>query len=280
MLVFTRVYAPNGKAISNVLFYDASIEYFGREHLPYGIIAIVVTIFFNILPLLFTLIHPLRCFKQHIGRWPALHICLDSFQGCYKDGTAGTWDCRFFSSLFLLIHIALFIVYDCIKDVYYYPLVSILLLALVFLIILFQPFKPQFRIYNTIYTSIILNLAVWNVTIFCINIVALRVVGNISVALSTITPFLPLLYATYLFFKWFLPQKLVQYFCTKYHINYWLWRSTTAGEDGQEACLDDSFPHKMEHVINEEQPFPNYSYECQCYIAWKYSAKGGQYLLN
>ena len=81
LLVFTWVYASDGKPVLNALFYDASVEYFGHEHLPYGIIAIVITTFFNIIPLLFTLLHPLKCFSGWIGRLPALRICLDSFQG-------------------------------------------------------------------------------------------------------------------------------------------------------------------------------------------------------
>ena len=109
LLVFTRVYAPDGKMIRNVLYYDASIEYFGKEHLPYGILAITVTILFIVLPLVFTFIHPLKCFKGITGKWPALRICLDTFQGYYKDGTDGTRDCRFFSSLFFIIRISLFV---------------------------------------------------------------------------------------------------------------------------------------------------------------------------
>ena len=134
LLVFTRAYAPSGKVVSRVLFYDASIEYFGRDHLPYGILAIVITIVFNVLPLLFTLLHPLRCFRGHIVKWPALQICLDTYQGYYKDGTEGTHYCSFFSALYLLICISLFVLYALVKD-RFYNFAPILLLCLTMLIV-------------------------------------------------------------------------------------------------------------------------------------------------
>ena len=77
LLIYTREYAPNGKAGGYVLFYDATIEYFGRDNLPYAILAIVIILLFNILPLLFALLHPLRCFRGCTAKWPALRICLD-----------------------------------------------------------------------------------------------------------------------------------------------------------------------------------------------------------
>ena len=256
LLVFTQVYASDGKPVSNALFYDASVEYFGHEHLPYGVIAIVITTFFNIIPLLFTLLHPIKCFSGCIGRLPALRICLDSFQGCYKDGTEGTRDCRFFSSLFLLIRIILFIVYGCIKNLDYYPFALIFLLVLVVLIVIFQPFKPQFSIYNTIYTSLILNLAVWNITMVCVNIAALKASYTLtfSVVLATITSILPLFYITTLLFKWLYSLKLVQYFCTRYCAFCRVQKLTSGMDDFQESTMDNSFPHRMEH-ISEEQPF-------------------------
>ena len=149
LLVYTQAYAPSGKAIRYVLFYDATVEYFGRDHLPYAILAIVITILFNILPLLFALLHPLKCFRGHTAKRPALRICLDSYQGYYKDGTEGTRDCRFFSALYLLIRITLFVVYALFKEEFYNVAPSFLL-CLAMLIVMIQPFKKQFGVYNYI----------------------------------------------------------------------------------------------------------------------------------
>ena len=69
----------------------ATIDYFGREHFPYAILALIVLLVFVLLPLL--LLCPVRCFQQCLGhcgvKWLSLHIFMDAFQGCYKDGTNG-----------------------------------------------------------------------------------------------------------------------------------------------------------------------------------------------
>ena len=258
LLAFTKVYSPHGKAVGTVLFYDASIDYFGHKHLPYGVLAIVVLFFFNIVPLIFTLIHPLnKCCKGHLSNWPALRICLDSLQGCYKDGTEGTRDCRFFSSLYLIVRILLFIIYGIVKNSTFYPIASILLLFLVALIVLFQPFKRQFNSFNTFHALIILCLAIWMVSISSISSTSLTdkasYVFKFLCIISIIISILPLFYIMYLLLKFIYLQKTFHNYiikCCKYcqihkFINY---------SDVQESDIDESLPHRLEH-IGEEEPF-------------------------
>ena len=84
------------------LYYDATIEYFGDQHLPYGVLAVFVMLVFIFFPVLLLLLYPMRCFQRCLScigvRWHALPIFIDAFQGCYKDGTNGTWDCRYFAA--------------------------------------------------------------------------------------------------------------------------------------------------------------------------------------
>ena len=136
LLVYVNVYNSSGTNHGVYLFYDTSIKYFGREHLPYAILTILVVIIFIVLPLVFNLLHPLRCLNRCIGRWPSLHICFDSLQGYYKDGTDGTRNCRWFSSLYLIARITLFLVYGLVKKSFY-PLASISLL------LRFSPSNPS-----------------------------------------------------------------------------------------------------------------------------------------
>ena len=94
------------------LFYDANVPYFGRSHLPYAIMAITILIIFVLLPILILLLYPCNWFQRLLNvfpvNWQVLHTFVDSFQGCYKDGTeAGTRDCRWFSSFFFIIRITL-----------------------------------------------------------------------------------------------------------------------------------------------------------------------------
>ena len=246
LLNFTRAYSPNGTIIGTFLYYDASIEYFGREHLPYGILAIVVTVLFIILPFLFSLLHPLSCLKGCIGRWPAFRICLDSYQGYYKDGTEGTRDCRCFSSLYLFARIVLFVLYGFIKNIYFYPFASILLLFVVALIIVCKPFKPQFGAYNTIHALLFLNLSTWLASVTCIQQKASYLI-ELSLTLMGTIAVLPLLYITYQTLKWIYFQKAVQKFLMKTCSCCYCFKKISRESDTHQQEESDSFPYRMEY---------------------------------
>ena len=97
-----------------VLYYDASIEYFSREHLPVALPAICVLLVFVVFPLLLLLLYPMRSFQKCLGyctriRWQFLHTFADAFQGCYKNGTNGTHDYRYFAGLYFLFRAVLLV---------------------------------------------------------------------------------------------------------------------------------------------------------------------------
>ena len=214
LLNFTRVYLPDGNYFGTFLYYDANIGHFGEAHLPYGILAIAVSIVFIVLPLLLSLLHPLRCMQTCIGKWPALRICLDSYQGYYKDGTEGTRDYRWFSGLYLFTRIALFLVYGLVKDGYFYAIGSIILLLVVALIIVCQPFKPQFAKYNAIHALLFLNLSMSFASILCTSIYASSTTyhqfENYLLAFSFIISSLPLIYAVYSIIRWIYTKGVFQ----------------------------------------------------------------------
>jgi len=131
LLVPTIVYDIHGKPLPNMyLYYDGSTKYFGREHLPFGITACLVLLIFIIFPLLLLSLYPCHCFQRGLNklglRCGTLHIFMDSFQGCYKNGTSGTRDCRYFAGFYLLIRIALMGVYALTHSIIYYPFALLL----------------------------------------------------------------------------------------------------------------------------------------------------------
>lgn len=259
LLAFVNAYAPSGKVVGTFLFYDASLRYFGEEHLPYGILAIIVLVVFIILPLVLSCLHPLRCLNRCIGRWPSLHICLDSYQGYYKDGTEGTRDYRWFSSLYLFVRIVLFLVYGFVKNSCFYPFAMILLLFLVALIVICQPFKSQFSMYNTIHALLILNLAMWFATVTSSNISVIKApfIDEFSLALSGFIGVLPLIYVTGLVLKWIFKQKLFRkllMMCTTLHCFQKSNLENTRHFDSIE-----SLPYRMEHEEDQKycQHFSN-----------------------
>ena len=252
LLNFTSVYGPDGNYFGTFLYYDASIGYFGEAHLPYGILAIAVSIVFIILPLLLSLLHPLSCMQTCIGKWPALRICLDSYQGYYKDGTEGTRDYRWFSGLYLFTRIALFVIYGFIKNSYFYSFASVFLLFIVALLIICQPFKPQFRKYNAIHAILFLNLSMWFTTATCVHVSALKTtyVHTASLTFCGVVASLPFLYVTYLVTKWICKHKVFQTVVEKhcrYCRYYWPWKlkNPLTREESHESI--ESIPYRIDH---------------------------------
>ncbi len=148
-------------SVRYVLYLDASVDYFSKEHLPYAITALFVLTLIIIFPLVFLVIYPMRWFQRVLNKFSIQRQHIDMFvycyQGYYKDGTNGTRDCRCFSITFFLTQIIMFVLFTLSGNMYCYPIFAVLLILLVIVQLLVQPYKEQFRIYNLIDIVIGLN---------------------------------------------------------------------------------------------------------------------------
>ena len=149
LLGATELYNNRGERVGPVvLYYDASIEYFSRQHLPFAVLAICVLLVFVLFPMVLLLLYPMRPFQRCLGyctriRWQFLHTFADAFQGGYKNGTSGTWDYRFFAGLYLLLRIVLLVAF--IFPVTYQWLIQIPLPVIVSLLFAyFRPYKNNY----------------------------------------------------------------------------------------------------------------------------------------
>lgn len=103
-------YKRNDCTSHTVLQMDPQKEFFGKTHIPYAMFAIIVLIVFVLFPALLLCLYPTRlasyflCCCKH-RRSEAIRAFVECFQGCYKDGTGGTWDLRWVSSLYLFLRI-------------------------------------------------------------------------------------------------------------------------------------------------------------------------------
>ena len=133
-----------------VLYNDGTIEYLGRTHLPYAVLAISVLLVFTLLPILLLCLYPCRCFQRFLNRFnvnsQVLHTFMDTFQGCFKDGTNGTRDCRYFPSIYLIIRVTSHLGF-MLTDVFDNTSILVaMLLTVVMLLSFFHPYKKC--IYN------------------------------------------------------------------------------------------------------------------------------------
>ena len=94
----------NSSSLPKALYWDGSVDNINNN----GSVLLVIFMFtiFNFLPIVLMLVYPMRTFQKCLNccglRCLPLHIFMDAFQGCYKNGTEGTRDYRYFAGLYLL----------------------------------------------------------------------------------------------------------------------------------------------------------------------------------
>ena len=164
LLIPVNVFNMHGDTINETyLYYDATIEYFSKQHLPYAILAITVLILFNFLPVVLLCLYPCKCFHMLLNSCrlscTALHTFMDTFQGCYKNRTDSSYDRRWFSAIYLIIRITFHLVVAWTQDMKLLSFcIAALLIFTVILIGIVQPYKSS--VYNRLDTVLILILAV------------------------------------------------------------------------------------------------------------------------
>ena len=196
------------------LYYDANVTYFGSNHLPYAIMAITILIIFVLLPILILLLYPCNWFQRLLNvfpvNWQVLHTFVDSFQGCYKDGTgAETRDYRWFSSFFFIIRIVAFMVGIITTTSMYFVLSSMLMVLFVILLINIQPFKTNLSHYSNISAAFFLLLFSWYISVIGIDMASFMKHDAIwpFYILCVAFGFLPALYGFAIILYWIFSQR-------------------------------------------------------------------------
>ena len=138
-----------------VLYYDGTVDYFGVEHLPYAILTIVIGIVMIVAPAILLVLYPFRWFQRTISclrvKGHILQTVMDSFQGCYKDGTEpGTRDYRWFAAVPIMSRFIAFTLISVTLDSAYFPWGTVIVVSTLVLTIISQPYKEKFAVYTKI----------------------------------------------------------------------------------------------------------------------------------
>ena len=213
LLAFTVPIDSSGRSVGRYLYYDASYKYFGTDHLPYGIMATLSFTIFNILPFLLLLFYPMSCFQKLLNCFQlshlALHTFVDSFAGCYKDGTEpGTRDCRYFAALFLLLRILNCIIYQTTLSVAYFGWIGLIIVGFTTLFIVVQPYKTTYKRYNLTTAAMLLMLNMVVIASMNVNTAFIKVRQTVTVSAIVVATLigLPQLYTIGLCIAWIYKQ--------------------------------------------------------------------------
>ena len=185
------------------LYNNPAIPYFGHQHLPYAILAMGILFPFVTFPVLLLTLYPFRWFQKLLNlfpvRWYILHTFVDSFQGCYKDGTEpGTGDYRWCASILFGLRCLLLLIAILTLNATYFPIATIVLVIVAMLFVALQPFKEKKRKMTQFQIVFILLLAMgYTFT----NGTSSELSAGVFIILS-ITAVLPLLYLSVIILHW------------------------------------------------------------------------------
>ena len=213
LVLVTRLRTVEGTVLRQVAYYDANIGFFSKEHLPFLLPAVCVFLLFVVIPPIILILHPLKCIHKRIKCFRQsriLHTFVESFQGCYKDGTNGTYDCRYFSAVYMALRVAVLFIYTLTLSVYFYPIAAILFIITATSVALIQPYKSS--IYNIIDAVLFNAVAIMYIVQGSLIIPESRYTSA-SLLMSTIAACVPLIYISILlvylvFVKKLIPQKI------------------------------------------------------------------------
>ena len=159
LLIGTRLYTRDGKVYSWQLYYDPSIKYFGTQHLPYALLAIGILTVFIIFPtsllLCYQCKHYQKCLRKCLIEGTLLQEFINAFHKYYKDGSKGTWDCRWFAAFFILLKCFAHVLYALSISLISYIFVMLLCLLGVIVIVIVEPYKEEYKIFNVISATLL-----------------------------------------------------------------------------------------------------------------------------
>ena len=175
LMLFTEVYKFNSNKTSYRLYYDSNIALFRGEHTPYAALSVFLVLVFSVFPTLILIVYPFQCFQKCLSyfdiQWHFLHAFVDSFQGCYKDGTEpNTYDYRWFSSYGLVLRLCICALYFCTLSSMFFIYGGLVALVFLILLINFQPYKAPVSHYTTLDASFLILYSLFSTTLSAVNV--------------------------------------------------------------------------------------------------------------
>ena len=211
ILLPIHVYNHRGEKISRiVMYFSTRIEFFHTEHLPLALFSVFVSLTFITIPPTLLIFYPTSFFQKCLTRCKvnslALRTLVETFQGCYKDGTNGTRDYRYFAGLYFILRI-IFVLLNYASAVTFINVSAGLCCFTALLFAFLKPYKK--KIYNIVDTLIFSLMGTMYFIISC-HLQHILVIGTPSTRLSVLVDVLytfPLLYIVCFMVWWLLDRK-------------------------------------------------------------------------
>ena len=201
------------------VFYNASLQYFGDEHQPYVIFAVLFSFFFNACPLILLLVYPCGCLHRCLNRtWcrcHTLHLFMDVMLGAYSHKPR---ERRYFSAFYFLLRIVHVLGFSLLDPFSYIKTFSYTTAIAIALTLVFRPYKSKTQ--NVV--DIVLLCAVLHTysSILCLQLGKLvqpesRSNGIVFIVFLVVLPTLPL-YGIVVLTTRVMPWKVISHSASKF----------------------------------------------------------------
>ena len=149
---------------TTILLRDTLVHLIVYMQIPTLLISLMVLV----VPIILLFIYPYcwfqRCLNRFLLRSLALNAFVDAFQGCFKNGTNGTHDCRYFSALQLLLRLLMPLIFSTAKDYNTFSFSCSLLLSIyIASFVIMQPYKDA--MYNKTDIPMLVALLIINISL-------------------------------------------------------------------------------------------------------------------
>ena len=249
ILMSDKMYNGQAERVSTVAYYSPNLQYFHAKHLPFALLSIFISLTFIAVPPVVLIFYPTsfcqKCLTRCKLNSQALRTFVETFQGCYKDGTNGTRDCRYFAGLYFILRIIpLLLTFGDYQAFMNLSALLYLLIALFFTLV--NPYKKH--IYNII-DAIIFSILGIIYLLLTWSIEDVLTAGHSSTPLLVLIDVLyslPLLYLILFIVYWVLDRKTN---CIQKFKSHKLLRCFFQKESQREDFCN-TIPHRL---LNPEQ---------------------------
>jgi len=164
-------FANPNRSCKRVVYADPSIEYLSSKHIPYFVLAIIMALIFNVLPLFFVVLFPCHLFQKFLSfirlNNRTLHTLMDAFRGNYKLKPKCLHS---FSAIYILANFCNISIYYTLGHLLYHSGMMFIIVILLLLVTSIAPHKS--KLHNRMNSLLILSafVAIYSVNFYIQNI--------------------------------------------------------------------------------------------------------------
>ena len=261
LLAPTTAYNVKGERVGVYLYYDPSVEYMGKDHRPFAIMAIIILIVTILLPLILFILYPMIWFQKCLNHChlnsQTLRVFMECFQGYYRNRTEEGREYRYISAMFFISRPLLFIFYAVTLSAVFFVFAFIIFTVIGTLNLISQPYKKEFSVYNKVEGSMILVLGLHNggMTLIIIsNIFNDHVFAVLGLLILIVTAIIPLVYIFAITLHWIYSRKHIPWqvmrnrFCQPLPYQYY----DSTSDNDQNQPLDSIHHNNYKATLHKE----------------------------